>query len=372
MATWTDCLLGDVIELKRGYDLPEREREAGRVPILSSSGRSGHHSRSKVRGPGVVTGRYGTLGEVFFVEEDFWPLNTALYVRDFKGNDPRFISYWLTQQRLGSQNSAGAVPGVNRNHLHQLVTRIPPLDTQRRIALILSAYDHLVENNTRRISILEEMAQRIYDEWFVHFRIPGREQLPLIDSPLGSIPVGWEVVKLGDVTNLKWGDTSKTKKSYVTEGFPAFSATGQDGKLPDWNFDRTGIVLSAIGAHCGRTWITRGKWSCIKNTIRFWADIPGLSNEYLYIATKKSSFWPRRGAAQPFISQGDARDCQLLIPSADIGNQFESVAAPIMMLGGILEAANRNLRAQRELLLPKLIAGEIGVLEVEDLLEAAE
>ncbi|HAW54594.1 MAG TPA: hypothetical protein DCX29_06525, partial [Hyphomonas sp.] len=92
---WRKCELGDVIELKRGYDLPSRLRTGGEFPLISSSGRSDTHDQSKVSGPGVVTGRYGTIGQVFYIEEDFWPLNTTLYVRDFKGNNPRFIYYFL-------------------------------------------------------------------------------------------------------------------------------------------------------------------------------------------------------------------------------------------------------------------------------------
>ena len=92
---WQEASLGEVIELKRGYDLPQRKRIPGSVPLVSSSGVTYYHAEAKVRGPGVVTGRYGTLGEVFFVPSDFWPLNTTLYVRDFKGNDPRFVSYFL-------------------------------------------------------------------------------------------------------------------------------------------------------------------------------------------------------------------------------------------------------------------------------------
>lgn len=89
---WRETSLGDIIELKRGYDLPQQLRTPGRIPLVSSSGVTDHHDVAKVRGPGVVTGRYGTLGQVFFIAEDFWPLNTTLYVRDFKGNDPRLTS----------------------------------------------------------------------------------------------------------------------------------------------------------------------------------------------------------------------------------------------------------------------------------------
>src|SRR5215203_5739861 len=133
-AGWTSCKLGDVVTLQRGFDLPKKNRTDGSVPIVSSSGVSGHHDTPKVAGPGVVTGRYGTLGEVFYIEEDFWPLNTTLYVRDFKGNDPRFLSYFLQTLNLAHQNAAGAVPGLNRNALHLLPVKVPPLSDQRRIA----------------------------------------------------------------------------------------------------------------------------------------------------------------------------------------------------------------------------------------------
>ena len=114
MTAWRECELGEVIELKRGYDLPKQRRLSGAFPVVSSSGPTDFHSESKVRGPGVVTGRYGTLGRVYFVREDFWPLNTALYVRDFRGNDPRFISYFLSQLDFAAYSDKAAVPGLRR------------------------------------------------------------------------------------------------------------------------------------------------------------------------------------------------------------------------------------------------------------------
>ena len=140
--------LGEVIELKRGFDLAKRDRIAGRVPLVSSSGVSDYHVEAKVKGPGVVTGRYGTLGQVFYVPDDFWPLNTTLYVRDFKGNDPRFISYFLKCLNFSAYSDKAAVPGLNRNHLHQEVVRIPAqVQEQRAIAHILGTLDDKIELN---------------------------------------------------------------------------------------------------------------------------------------------------------------------------------------------------------------------------------
>ena len=126
--------LGEVLNLKRGYDLPTQSRVVGGVPIVSSSGVTGFHNEAKVDGPGVVTGRYGTIGQVHYVEGQFWPLNTTLYVQDFKGNNKRFIKYLLETIDYNQYSDKAAVPGINRNHLHEAVVSLPTLAVQGRIA----------------------------------------------------------------------------------------------------------------------------------------------------------------------------------------------------------------------------------------------
>src|SRR5690554_3215635 len=167
---WVNIRLGDFIELKRGYDLPKKSRSAGPIPLISSAGVSDQHSEAKVRGPGVVTGRYGTIGDVFYIEEDFWPLNTTLYVRDFKGNDPRFTYYFLKTIDYLQYSDKAAVPGVNRNHLHMAEISVPKsVEEQRRIASVLSCLDDKIEANDTINQTLEQMAQAIFKSWFVDF-----------------------------------------------------------------------------------------------------------------------------------------------------------------------------------------------------------
>jgi type I restriction enzyme S subunit len=173
--SWRDCTLGDVMTLKRGHDLPEQQRVEGTVPVVSSSGITGFHNEAKAEPPGVVTGRYGTIGEVFFVDEPYWPLNTALYVIDFKENDPRFVGYLLRNTLRNYKTEKAAVPGVNRNVLHLLKVRAPDRSTQGAVVSVLSTYDDLIENNRRRIALLGEATRMLYREWFVRFRFPGHE-----------------------------------------------------------------------------------------------------------------------------------------------------------------------------------------------------
>ena len=233
---WIETKLGDVITLKRGYDLPERDRRNGSVPVVSSSGITDHHSDSKVSGPGVVTGRYGTLGLVFFVPTDFWPLNTALYVRDFKGNDPRFISYFLRSLDFSNCSDKAAVPGLNRNHLHEEAVRIPvTVAAQRAIAHVLGTLDDKIELNRRMNATLEAMARALFRSWFVDFdpvraKMEGRDTgLPtdiadlfpdrLVDSELGEIPEGWRISEIGLEVDAVGGTTPSTKEpAYWNEG----------------------------------------------------------------------------------------------------------------------------------------------------------
>jgi type I restriction enzyme S subunit len=170
MSEWKEMELGQFVELKRGYDLPKRSREEGVVPLVSSSGKSDVHNVAKVKGPGVVTGRYGTIGQVFYIEEDFWPLNTTLYVKDFKGNDPLFVYYFLKTISYSDYSDKAAVPGINRNHLHKAEIRVPvdPI-YQRELAEKLWALDSKIELNRQTNQTLEHMAQAIFKSWFVDF-----------------------------------------------------------------------------------------------------------------------------------------------------------------------------------------------------------
>jgi type I restriction enzyme S subunit len=246
---WKESVLGDVIELKRGYDLPQAERRAGKVPIVSSSGVSGTHTEAKVKAPGVVTGRYGTIGKVFYVANDFWPLNTTLYVRKFNGNDPRFISYWLRQIDFLSCSDKAAVPGVNRNDLHTLSVRIPPLAEQKAIAAVLGALDDKIELNRRMNATLEAMAQALFQSWFVDFdpvraKLDGRQPTGLDhataaifpnefeDSELGPIPKGWEFRNIGAIGDVICGKTPSTAvQDYYGDDVPFITIPDMHGNV---------------------------------------------------------------------------------------------------------------------------------------------
>ena len=369
---WRICSLGDLIELKRGYDLPTSQREDGPFPIVSSSGITGTHSEAKAKGPGVVTGRYGTLGEVFFITTDFWPLNTSLYVRDFKGNDPRYIAYLLKQLDLGTRNAAGAVPGLNRNHLHLLDVSAPPLPTQRRIASVLSAYDDLIENNTRRIAILEEMARRLYEEWFVQFRFPGHEEVEFE----GELPKGWLAKELGDLATETRDSVHPSQVPGETpyvglEHIPRRSIT-----LNDWStadsvgsskllFKRGDILFGKIRPYFHKVVIAPLDGVCSTDTIVLRPKSQRLSAMVLCCASSdsfvKHATQTSNGTKMPRADWKVLRHFPVAVPAETTLAQFNSCLEPIVGQTRALMFKNANLRAQRDLLLPKLISGEIDV-----------
>lgn len=150
-AHWEIRPLRAVVQLRRGFDLTVAQREAGTVPVYSSSGLSGYHDTALVKGPGVVTGRYGTVGQIFYVEDDFWPMNTALYGKEFWGNDAQYVSYLLTILPFDAYSGKSAVPGIDRNDLDPIKVVCPPRDEQ------LAITSHLVHAGRK----LEEAAQMI-------------------------------------------------------------------------------------------------------------------------------------------------------------------------------------------------------------------
>src|SRR6266566_5545578 len=371
-AGWKHFSLGDVLTLQRGFDLPERNRRDGKVPIVSSSGISGYHDVAKVCGPGVVTGRYGTLGEVFYIDKDFWPLNTTLYVRDFKGNDPLFLSYFLRTLNLAHQNVAGAVPGLNRNALHLLPVFIPQLPIQRKIASILSAYDDLIENNTRRIAILEEMAQSLYREWFVHFRFPGHEKKRMVESQLGLIPEGWEVVKLGDICFIIMGQSPSSQfYNEIGDGLPFHQGVTDFGNR--FPVDRmyctaanriaeAGDILFSVRAPVGRINVANKKIVIGRGLSAIRSKT---GNQGFVFQQLKELFQEEdtigNGAIFKSVTKEDMHGIKMLRPPQSIVSSFEQHIKPMFSNIEVLTTKNANLRQTRDLLLPKLISGEVDV-----------
>ena len=395
---WKDARLGDIVELKRGYDLPKRDRRAGSIPLVSSSGVTDHHAESKVVGPGVVTGRYGTLGEVFFVPEDFWPLNTTLYVQDFKGNDPRFVSYLLRTIDVKPCSDKAAVPSLNRNHLHDARVCYPTNpDEQRAIAHILGTLDDKIELNRRMNQALEAVARAVFKSWFADFdpvrgKIEGlctcmsKDIVDLfpdrfVDYEIGSVPEGWEISEIGREVNAVGGATPSTKESaFWDRGIHAW-ATPKDlstlsslpllettRRITDDGLDRIssgllpeGTVLLSSRAPIGYLAITEVPTAVNQGFIAMVCQ-NRLSNLYIV-------FWCGSnlqhikgiagGSTFAEISKRVFRPMPVIVPPPAILDTFEAIARPLYKRIVAITRETATLARLRDLLLPKLVSGEI-------------
>ena len=326
-----------------------------------------------MKGPGVVTGRYGTLGQVFFVETDYWPLNTSLYVENFKGNDPRFVSFFLSTLNFGLQNAAGAVPGVNRNHLHAIKVRVPPLPIQRRIAGILSAYDELIENSRRRIRILEAMARALYREWFVHFRFPGHESVPRVPSPLGEIPQGWEVRNVKDIASVTYGFPFSSKKfNAIGIGMPVIrirdipvgtSATFTEEDVELKYHVKNGHILVGMDGDFHMCIWASGHALQNQRVARFESN-GEIGNLHLLLSLEKPIQDFNKaivGTTVAHLGDMHIKTIQLVWPPAGLRLKARDALEPMSEQIIQLKRQIQNLRRTRDLLLPRLLSGQIDV-----------
>ena len=398
---WRETQLGKIVELKRGYDLPKSERRPGSVPLVSSSGVTDYHAGSKVAGPGVVTGRYGTLGQVFFIREDFWPLNTTLYVRDFKGNDPRFVSYFLKTIDFLSYSDKAAVPGVNRNHLHEAVVRCPEdIREQRAIARILEGLDDKMELNRRMNETLERVTRALFKSWFVDFapvraNMEGREAglsrevadlFPkrMTNSEMGLVPEGWKVVALPEAVDV---NPRRPLPRGQSAPYVDMASMPTLGHKPEKVINRT--AGSGTRFTNGDTLMARIT-PCLENGKTAYVDFlrdgeigwgsteyivlrpkPPLPHEFAYCLARSNGF--RDFAVQNMtgtsgrqrVAAKSLEQLLLAIPPVSVANIFGQAVRTFLSRGSSAVDESRRLAALRDSLLPKLISGALRIEHAE-------
>jgi type I restriction enzyme, S subunit len=372
----------DFITLQRGFDLPSSKRVEGEYPVIAATSVNGYHNQYKNDPPGVVTGRSGALGEVQYIKTKFWALNTTLWVKNFKGNYPKYVYYFLKTLDLKRFNSGAGVPTLNRNDLDTLEIRIHNYSAQKKIAGVLSAYDDLIENNTRRIKILEEMAQTLYHEWFVKFRFPGHEQTKMVDSELGLIPEGWKFRKLEELGFLGRGKSKhrpRNDPSLYGGDYP-FIQTGEvkEAFLYIINYNQTynkkgleqsklweaGTLLITIAANIAETAILTFPACFPDSIVGFVAYSNNVNAEFIKYSIDGIKLRMQnvsKGTTQDNLSLEKIRIFDFLVPEKETMQLFIKITTPIFSQIKNLLLKNQNLSKTRDLLLPKLISGEIDV-----------
>jgi type I restriction enzyme S subunit len=294
--------------------------------------------------------------------------------------DPEFFHYYFLSP-LGKANVQSlvmqvAAAGIRGSELATLQVPVPPLTIQRRITSILSTYDDLIENSQRRIKILEEMARRLYREWFVYFRYPGHEDCRLVESSLGKIPEGWEVKGLGRVAEITMGLSPKGD-TYNEDGLGVPLVNGpvefdeRFTKAIKWTTSPTKVcrqgdlVICVRGSTTGKYVKSDGAY-CLGRGV---ASLSGDSQSFidqLYVDQLPILLRQASGSTFPSWTAPQLSEHPVVCPPPGILSAFERQASPVNELIYQYSSSIQNLRRTRDLLLPRLLSGQIDVEALPD------
>ena len=403
-AAWSRVRLGTVADLCLGKMLDQKKNRGELLPYLANVNvRWGTFDLADVKTmrfePRELE-RYGLrFGDIVMCEggepgrcavwRDQVPgmmIQKALHRIRLTGElDYRFLFYQLLHigKRGGFDKyfTGATIKHLPKENLEKLEVVVPPLRIQRRIADILSAYDDLIYNCQRRIEILEQMARGLYREWFVKFRYPGHESVPLVSSPLGEIPKGWEVRRLGDCFDTVLGGTpSRTKPEYWEGGTIAWINSGKVNELRIVDaselitplalkksnakvMPRGATVLAITGATLGQVSYLEIETAANQSVVGM-VDQSGRLSEWIYLtvtAQIDSIIARASGGAQQHINKEIVNDIALVLPPDRLAAEFKKIVAPIFRQIAVLLFQSRNLRQTRDLLLPRLISGQLEV-----------
>ncbi len=343
---WPLVPLKKIATLKRGYDLPVGARNEGAVPIYAANGKNGAHDEVKIKGPGVITGRSGTIGKVHYCEEGFWPLNTALYVMDFHGNHPRWVYYMLSAFKLERFSEGAGVPTLNRNLVHDELIPLPPLSEQKRIAAILDKADAIRRKRQQAIQLADDFLRAVF--------------LDMFGDPVTN-PKGWPVDKFGNVFDVR--DGTHDSPSYVSSGFPLITSKNiKNGEIDmlDVNYiskedyelinrrskvDVGDILMPMIGT-IGNPAIVRDEpLFAIKNVALIKLGRSSLPAEFvlallngplLEAAVQQKS----RGGTQKFLGLGDIRDLNCYLPDERLVSKYIGIANKVRQFASAYRKAD--------------------------------
>lgn len=402
--SFTKTTVGQFCPFHYGKSLPERDRRTGNFPVVSSAGIVGTHDEAFVDGPGVSVGRKGTVGSVTYIPQPFWPIDTAFYVIDDPANrDLRFTYYLLGSLGLSQMNSDSAVPGLNRDNAHSLEIVVPEIEEQRRISRTLGALDDKIALNRRLSETLEAIAQALFQSWFVDFdpvRAKASGEAPdaicqrlgltpellalfpdrLVESELGEIPEGWDVRPLDQIANYLNGlALQKFPPTSDEEWLPVIkiaqlksrSVVGADRAShelkPEYIVDDGDVLFSWSGSLEVDLWCN-GRGALNQHLFKVTSD--EYPKWFYFLWTKHHLQNFRAIAAGKAVTMGHIQRKHLTealcaSPSEAIIEAASTLFAPMLLDQIEIRKQSRELSSIRDVLLPKLLSGEVQIPEEE-------
>lgn len=370
MAEWEVKLLRDVIELRRGFDLPHRERRPGPFPVLTAGTTAGWHAEGPVKGPGFVVGRATNLGQPAWSDTDYWPLNTTLYAADFKGNLPRWAFHLFESIDLSGFDSGSVQPMLNRNYIAQIPVRVPPIREQRAIAEVLGALDDKIAANVRVAKTSDLLARAEFD-------------LAVLEAQMGP-------ATFADVAAVHGGGTPSSKvPEYWGGGIPWASPTDITGLQGPYLFNTARSITDAGLSKCASSLYPTGTiLMTSRATIGAFAlsEVPVAVNQGFIVVVPRdhaSRYWlfhEMRSRVEEFLthangatflelSRGNFRRLPVRIAEPAVMEQFAHRAHALHCRASAALRENARLTATRDALLPALMSGTLRVRDAIDLVE---
>lgn len=376
--------LGEILELQRGYDLPSSQMKIGSVPVAGSNGVIGYHDTARGNYPCITVGRSGSVGKVHYYEQPTWAHNTALFVKNFKGNDPKYLYYFLKNLHLDEMFSKGSsvVPSLDRKVVHSLIVPFQEDKTcQKQIASVLSNIDRKIELNRAINQNLEAMAKQLYDYWFIQFDFPNEEGKPYKSSGgemvwnkklKREIPKGWKVSMLANEVDLQYGFPFSTElfteqettvpvvriRDILNNTISTYTTEEVEEK---YLLKKQDLLVGMDGNFHMNYW-TDNKSYLNQRSVRLRAS----KNSNVSIVQVKYDIQPyikakearAKGSTVGHLSDKDMKELYVLVcPNKKAKEKFDSLLSMII--------TNRNeielLTKQRDELLPLLMNGQVSV-----------
>lgn len=345
--------LSQLATIKYGKNQKNVLSDDGGIPIYGTGGLMGYANSSLYDKPSVLIGRKGTIEKVRYVTHPFWTVDTLFYTII---NEDLILPYYLycviSAIDLKQYNEGTTIPSLRTETLNRLEFKIPPLETQKKIASILSALDDKIELNNAINKNLEEQAGALFKSWFVDF------------EPFGGVmPSGWEASTLGSIANITSGKRPSIKQSERTNdiSIPIVGAASIMGYTKDILYNEKILVTGRVGTHGVIQRFNSPCWAS-DNTLVITSKL----YEYVYQILKGIEYTNmNRGSTQPLITQTDLKNVGILIPSKEILFNFEQLACTLMKQLEKNQLENQSLSNLRDTLLPKLMSGELDVSEID-------
>ncbi len=362
---WSAEKIENVAPLQRGFDLPNRELRKGDFPVVYSNGILNFHNEFRAKAPGVVTGRSGTIGKVNFIEQDYFPHNTSLWVTDFKNNHPKFIYYLYIAVKLERFGTGSGVPTLNRNDVHLHKVAIPPLAEQQAIAEVLSDVDALV---TSLDALLTK--KRNIKQGTMQLLLTGKKRLPNFSGD-------WETKKLGEIADFYSGGTPSTSISEYYNGNIFWITSSDlnkkriysvDGRITKKGLDNSSakmveentLLIALYGATAGVTAISKIN-AAINQAVL--AIIPNKTNyvEFLYYKLESLKDWiiiTYTQGGQPNLSGNIIKSIELDFPTKEEQNAIAQTLSDMDAEIEALENQRDKYKAIKQGMMQELLTGK--------------